>query len=287
MNDSTFNIALAQIDSIPGNEEKNIRKHVEMIRRARKAGAGLVVFPELSLSGYGIRDMNRDLAFDAGSVKRLAPLLEESRDITILCGGIEESPDFGLYNSAFCLEEGAFRSVHRKVYPPTYGMFEELRYFSPGSDVRPFGTKVGRCGLLICEDLWHPSLAYLLALEGAHLIVGIAASPTRLAPEEPALGIAEINSEQHRSLARLLSTYVVFCNRVGFEDGVSFWGGSEVVAPSGAVIARGALHDEDLVLARIDMNEVRRARQLSRHFLDENVPLVRRILRRIEHEKDR
>jgi len=287
MNDSAFNIALAQIDSIPGNEEKNIRKHVEMIRRARKAGAGLVVFPELSLSGYGIRDMNRDLAFDADSLKRLTPLLEESRDITILCGGIEESPDYGLYNAAFCLEDGTFRSVHRKVYPPTYGMFEELRYFSPGNDVRPFATKVGRCGLLICEDLWHPSLAYLLALEGAHLIVGIAASPTRLAPEEPALGIAEINSEQHRSLARLLSTYVVFCNRVGFEDGVSFWGGSEVVAPSGSVIARGALHDEDLVVASIDMNEVRRARQLSRHFLDENVPLVRRILRRIEQGKDR
>ena len=282
-----FTIALAQVDSVLGDVEKNIKKHVEWIRKAREGGADLVVFPELSLSGYSIKDINWDAAIRPTDVKLLDTIVKESKDISIILGCVEESPEFGIHNSALFFEKGKAISVHRKIYPPTYGMFEELRYFSPGKTVRAFNSSVGRIGVLICEDLWHLPLPYILAQDRAEMIIGIAASPTRLSGEEARLQNAQINSEQHRAYARLLSSYVVFCNRVGFEDGVNFWGGSEVIGPSGDVIVQAKLFDEDMVFAEIDDMETRRARRFSRHFLDDDINLVRKELRRISNQRDR
>lgn len=276
-----FTIALAQIDSVPGDLSKNIQKHVEFVRKARDGGADLVVFPELSLSGYSIKDANWDVALRATDTVVLKPLLEESRDIAVILGCVEESEEFGIHNSAFYVHAGTARSVHRKTYLPTYGMFEEQRYFSPGKSVRAFDTPLGRLGVLVCEDLWHLPLPYLLAKDGAQAVIGIVASPTRLSGEQEQLQNARINSEQHRAYARLLSTYMVSCNRVGFEDGVNFWGGSEVIGPSGEVVAQAKMFKEDIVFAEIDEHEVRRARRFSRHFLDDDPSLVGKELRRI------
>ena len=281
----SFQLAVAQIDPRLGDEEYNVRKHVEMIQRAKDGGAKLVVFPELSLSGYGIKDLHWDLALRAETSPRLQPLLAASKGIIVICGGVEEAPGFGIFNSAFCFEDGTVRSVHRKIYPPTYGMFEELRYFSPGRSVEAFDSGVGRLGVLICEDFWHLSLPYLLALDGAEILIGIAASPTRLSPEEHELGIEMINSEHHRSFARLLSTYVVFCNRVGYEDGVNFWGGSEVIDPAGNIVAQAKPFEEELIFATVELNNIRRARRLSRHFHDEDPSLVARELRRLLRDR--
>ncbi len=276
-----FTIALAQVDSVLGDVKKNVAKHVEFARRAKEGGADIVVFPELSLSGYSIKDLNWDVILKQENLTHIQPLLDESKDIAILAGGVEESADFGIYNAAFLFEHGVLRTVHRKVYPPTYGLFEELRYFSPGKSVASFDCSVGKLGVLICEDLWHLPLPYLLAQDGASVIIGLVASPTRLSPEESELEIGKENLENHKTLARMLSSYVVFCNRVGFEDGVNFWGGSEIVSPGGEVLVQAKLFDEDLVFTEIDTNEVRRARQFSRHFLDDDIHLVRRELLRI------
>ncbi len=275
-----FTVAIAQIDSAIGNLQKNLRTHVEFIRRAKEGGADLVVFPELSLTGYSLKDVNWDAALRVADPSAVSEMIRESGEMSVLFGGVEESDDYGLYNAAFLVERGTLRSVHRKIYPPTYGMFEELRYFSPGKTLRAADTSVGKIGVLICEDLWHLPLPYLLAQDGAQVIVGMAASPTRLAGEE-ALETARINSEQHRAYARLLSSYVIFCNRVGFEDGVNFWGGSEVVGPGGDTVVQAKYFDEDLVFAEIDGNEVRRARRFSRHFLDDDPKLVLAELARI------
>jgi predicted amidohydrolase len=280
-----FTLAVAQLDSSVGDIPRNIRHHVDAVRRAKEGGADLVVFPELSITGYSIKDSNWETAIRADQPALLQPLLDESRDIAIAVGCVEESPSYGIHNSAFYLEGGAIRSVHRKVYPPTYGMFEELRYFSPGKSVQAFDASVGRIGMLICEDLWHLPLPYLLAQDGAQMILGLAASPTRLAGDGKGSPNADVNSEQHRALARLLSTYVVFCNRVGFEDGVNFWGGSEVIDPHGNVVVRARLFEEDLVFAEVTGNELRRARRTSRHFLDDDIELVRRELRRISRSR--
>ena len=281
-----FRIALAQIDPVLGSMPKNIKKHLTMADKAIRAGAHLVVFPELSLTGYSVKDMNWDLALNlTGDTSPLLPLLKKSKAISILAGGIEEDEHHALYNSAFLFEDGAVRTAHRKTYPPTYGMFEEMRYFTAGKSVRAIDTKHGRLGVVVCEDLWHPSVPYLLAQDGAQTVIALVASPTRVGGKEKQLQTSVVNGENHRAYARLLSIYVAFCNRVGYEDGVNFWGGSSVVGPDGVVVAEGKLFDEDLIVADIDENEVRRARRFSRHALDEDIRLVIQELERIRNER--
>ena len=281
-----FTIAVAQIDTTLGDLKKNVAKHVEFTRKAKSSGADLVVFPELSLSGYSVKDSSWDVAIRTSDAKFLNGLLDESRDIAIICGGVEESSSYGIHNSAFLFDRGTLTSVHRKLYPPTYGMFEELRYFSPGSSARAFESSVGRLGVLVCEDLWHLPLSYLLAQDGAEVIIGIAASPTRLSGADAVLPTQQVNSEQHKTYARLLSTYVVFCNRVGYEDGVNFWGGSSILAPNGDIVAEAKLFGEEMIYAEIDRNEIRRARRLSRHFLDDRRDVVIRELKRFSKRED-
>lgn len=280
-----FKIALAQVDSVIGDVKKNVRKHVDCVRKSVKSGADLVVFPELSLTGYTVRDTNWDVALKLPAEKELGDLVKLSRSISIILGGIEESEEYGIFNSAFLLEKGKVHRVHRKIYPPTYGMFEEMRYFSSGKTAQAFDTGLGRMGVLICEDLWHLPLPYVLARDGAEVIIVLAASPTRLGGDEGRPAIARVNTENHKVYARLLGAYLVFCNRVGFEDGVNFWGGSEVIDPAGETVVQAKLFEEDLVFAHIDGNELRRARKSSRHFLDDDERLVMEELERIRRER--
>jgi predicted amidohydrolase len=272
-----FKAAVAQINPTLGNIDKNIKKHLSYIDKAIKKKADIVVFPELSLTGYSVKDLNFDLAINPYTSDVLKPLKEKSKKITIVCGGIEEGDNYGIFNSAFYIEDGKVKFTHKKVYPPDYGMFEEIRYFSKGKSAEVHDTKFGKLGLLVCEDLWHMSLPLLQALKGAKVIIGIAVSPTRLAlnSKTKILKNYEINSEQHKAYARLLSLYLVFCNRVGYEDGVNFWGGSEVVDPFGNVNKVAKFFDEDLIISEINMNSVKRARQMARHFLDEDINFLR------------
>src|SRR5512135_2555017 len=152
-----FKVAVAQTDAKVGDIDGNIRHHLEMIERALGNGAQVVVFPELSLSGYTLRDLAWEVGID--------PMRKVSKSISLAFGLVESCENHGIYNSAVFLEDGAIRHIHRKIYPPTYGMFEEGRYFSEGQSVQAFDSKWGRFGMLICEDVWHLSLPYLLALD--------------------------------------------------------------------------------------------------------------------------
>ncbi len=272
-----FKIALAQINPALGDVEKNIKKHLNFINRALKKKADLIVFPELSLTGYSLKDLNAEVAVNPFNSDLLRPLEEKSKTIDIICGGVEEDDNYGLFNAAFYFSEGKLKGTHRKIYPPDYGMFEEIRYFSRGKKTRVFETELGKIGILVCEDLWHISLPMILALKGTKIITTIACSPTRLELNTKSKTIKnyEINSEHHKSYARLLSSYIVFCNRVGYEDGVNFWGGSEIVDPFGNVTALGKFFDEDLVIADVDYGKVKRARQQARHFIDEDVNFIK------------
>jgi predicted amidohydrolase len=280
-------IALAQISSVLGDVERNIERHVEWTERAIQRGADAIVFPELSLTGYTLRDLNFESALTRDA-KQFEPLRKLSKKITIICGAVEQDERGAVYNAALVFEGGEVKHTHRKVYPPTYGIFEEGRYFSNGRVAEAFTSeKLGRIGVLVCEDLWHPALPYVLASDGAQLIITIAASPTRLGsgenhnnrPSEPEN--YTINREHHAAYARLLGCYIAFVNRVGVEDGVNFWGGSEMVAPSGETVARGAFFEEDLIFADIDPEQVRQARQRSRHFLDDDPVLTQQLLARV------
>ncbi|MCX7878902.1 MAG: acyltransferase [Ignavibacteria bacterium] len=272
-----FRVSLAQISPKLGDVDYNLKKHINYINRALKKKSDIIIFPELSLTGYSVKDLNHDLAINPYKSPLLKPLREKSKDITIVCGGIEEDENFGMYNSAFYIEDGKVKFTHRKIYPPDYGLFEEMRYFSKGKSIDVHDTRFGKIGILICEDLWHISLPLLLALQGAKVIFTLVASPTRLAidsvSEVPKNYI--INSEHHKTYSRLLSLYLVFCNRVGYEDGINFWGGSEVTDPFGNVDKVAKFFDEDLITSVINPDSVRRARHLARHFLDEDINFLR------------
>lgn len=274
-------IAIAQISPILGNLEKNIELHLKFIEEAKAGGAETVIFPELSLTGYSLKDINYEIALDPFKTDKLDKLKEASKEIDLICGLAELGKNFGIYNSAAYISGGEVKFTHKKIYPPTYGIFEELRYFSKGSKCTVCETKLGTTGILVCEDLWHLSLPLTQALGGAKIIIGIAASPTRVAPDTEGFRNYEVNCEHHKTYSRLLSAYTVFCNRVGYEDGVNFWGGSEVVDPFGNVIAKADILKEQLIFAVIDENEVKRARNIARHFLDEDIYLTIRNLMEI------
>jgi predicted amidohydrolase len=276
-----FVAAVAQIDCVLGDLKRNIEKHISYIQSAIREKASLILFPELSLTGYTLRDVSIDVAVNPFKSRLFDDFKKLSKEIIIIVGGVEEGENFAIYNSAFVFEDGEIKHIHRKVYPPTYGMFEEMRYFSRGKNVRAFDTKLGRIGVLICEDLWHISLPYLLAIDGATVIAGLASSPTRISGESNELTNYKINSEHHKTYARLLSVYLLFSNRVGYEDGVNFWGGSEIVNSDGEVVAAAKLFEEDLIFADVDFNIIERSRQFSRHFIDEDPYFVERELKRI------
>jgi len=271
-------IAIAQVDSVVGDVEKNIKHHVQFVKEAIKQKAEVVLFPELSLTGYSIRDLVWDVAITTSSKKILAPLLELSSKIEIIIGCVEEGEDFGLYNSAFLLKNKTIKSLHKKLYLPTYGMFEEGRYFTSGKNISIFDEDNIPSGILICEDLWHIVLPYAISKKGAKIIYGMSASPTRkVAKDEPFL-MDTINTEHYKTYSRLLSCYIVVSNRVGIEDGINFWGGSSIIDPFGKIVAKAKLFDEDLIVSTIDDNQIRRARRLSRHFLDDNLDLTLKLL---------
>ncbi len=168
---------IAQTDCTLANFDDNLERHCRMTEEAIRNGADAIAFPELSLSGYNVQDAAQDIAMHIHDPK-LQPLRELSRHICIICGGIELSEEYGVYNSAFMFEEGEAQSIHRKIYLPTYGMFEELRYFSAGQKIRTVDSKrLGRIGVAICEDFWHVSVPYLLAHQGAQLMLVLMSSP--------------------------------------------------------------------------------------------------------------
>ena len=160
-------VALAQVAPALGNVEANLRMHRSAARKAAAAGADLIVFPELSLTGYLLQDLVPEVALSPEQSREIEQLRRLSRRIAIVMGFVEESEDHRFYNSALFLARGEILHSHRKVYLPTYGMFDEGREFAAGETFRAFDTPLGRFGILICEDAWHPSAAYLLARDGA------------------------------------------------------------------------------------------------------------------------
>ena len=160
-----------------GNRTRNLELHARTVEQARAAGADLVVFPELSLTGYFLRDMVPDIGLPVGC-SEIADLCQAANDTDVVFGFVEQSPQFRFYNSAAYAEGGALRHVHRKVYLPTYGLFDEQRYFAAGDRLCAFNTsRFGRVGMLVCEDLWHLSAAAIMQAEEVDVLICLANSP--------------------------------------------------------------------------------------------------------------
>jgi len=278
-----FTAVLAQIKPKLGCIADNLATIEKQIAKAGEAGADLIVFPELALSGYFLKDLVPEVALRIDSPEILR-LIELSRGISIAIGFVEESADYNFYNSALYLEDGAIRHLHRKVYLPTYGLFDEQRYLARGEKFRAFDTKLGRFGMLICEDMWHLSASYILAMDGATTLICLSSSPAR-GIDGDSLGSASAWQKLTSTTALFLNCRVLYCNRVGYEDGVNFWGGSEYIAPSGESVVRGAILEEDLVSARVDEGSLRRERIFSPMMRDENLFVTMQELGRISHQR--
>lgn len=280
-----FTVVLAQIKPKLGCVSDNLAAIEGEIGKAREAGADLIVFPELALSGYFLKDLVPDVALriDSPEIQRLITL---SRDIAIAIGFVEETADYHFFNSALYLEDGAISHLHRKVYLPTYGLFDEQRYLAHGESFRAFDTKFGRFGMLICEDMWHLSASYILAMDGATTLICLSSSPAR-GIDGDSLGSASAWQKLTSTTAMFLNCRILYSNRVGFEDGVNFWGGSEYISPSGEAVVRGKLLEEDFVTARVDEGALRRERIFSPMMRDENLFVTMQELGRIAHERGR
>jgi predicted amidohydrolase len=284
--DGRLMVALAQMDSALGDRGRNLDRHRQWVRQAVEAGAKLLVFPELSLTGYFLKDLVPESAIqlDSPEARELAVL---STELDVVLGAVIESPDHRYFNASLYFSRGELVHVHRKVYLPTYGMFDEQRYLAPGDRFRSFKTAFGRAGMLVCEDIWHLSSAYILSLEGVDMIICPSSSPGRGITTDERLGTAESYGLLCRTYAQFLTTFFLYCNRVGFEDGANFWGGSMVIGPNGDIIAQQQDADEALVLANLDLADVRRERLANPLLRDEHLELTINELRRVWHERTR
>ena len=280
----TVRVALAQIAPKLGDLESNLELHRDAIRLARREKAGVVVFPELSLTGYALRDQVPEIALNAKS-PLFKKLLCASADADLIVGFVEEAPGHRFYNATAYLSKGRVVHVHRKLYLPTYGMFDEGRDFAPGDVIRSFKTRSGPAGMLICEDAWHPASAWILVQDGAEILFTLSSGPTRGA--KPGRGITSLPiwHELLRTTAQFQTSFVVYVNRVGYEDGLNFGGGSIAIDPFGRTVASLPALAAGVVVAELDDEVLRRARAAYPLLRDENIELVHREVSRIRQAR--
>jgi len=277
-------IALAQINTRLGDLQANLEKHLALADQARTAGTDLLVFPELSLTGYVLQDLAPAVSCrpeDGDPV--FHQLLEASQGLDLMVGFVDEDSRHRFYIASAYLSRGQVVHVHHKVYLPTYGLFDEGRFFAPGNSVRAFDTRFGRFGMLICEDFWHASPPYLLWLDGADVLLFASASPGRGLNGEAKLESSAWVEHTNRAYAGLFTTFVVHSNRTGFEDGLNFWGGSTIFDPNGKLVVQAPYFEESLTTSEIDLNQLHRTRARMPLLRDERPELVQRELERILH----
>jgi predicted amidohydrolase len=284
---TSLRIALAQIAPRLGALEANLERHRELLDEARGAGSDLVVFPELGLTGYQLQDLAAEVAMRLDD-PRLAALAAATGGLSAVISFVEESADHRLFIAAGLFEDGELRHVHRKLFLPTYGLFDERRFFAAGDLLRAVPSRLGAgIGIGICEDFWHLTVPQLLALDGAQILINVSSSPGRdlAATNEVGLGTATSWRILMRTYAQLTTSFVIFCNRVGVEESISFWGGSEVIEPSGRAAFSAPLYDEGLFVADIALQDVRRERIALPLLRDERPELQVRELGRIIAER--
>jgi predicted amidohydrolase len=275
-------IALAQIATKLGDVNANLEKHLELIRQAVSSGVDLIVFPELSLTGYCLQDLVPTVALDASTDDPVFKhLLEASQFIDLVVGFVDSDARHRFFIAAAYLSGGKAVHIHHKAYLPTYGLFDEGRFFAWGDAVRAFDTRFGRAGILICEDFWHASPPYLLWLDGADLFLFTSASPGRGLSSRPMLDSARWVEDINRAYAGMFTSFVVHANRTGYEDGLNFWGGSTIYDPNGELVLQCPYHSEALQVAEIDLNQLHRTRARLPVLRDERTALTIRELQRI------
>ena len=281
-----YRIALAQVAPRLGDLDANLEIAADRVRAAAAEGAQLTLLPELALTGYLLQDLVPDVAMAADDPRLLA-VGRETPGMLVAVGFVEETDDHRYCNSVALLRDGKLVGLHRKVYLPTYGLFDEGRFTRAGDRIRTVdvGEPIGRVGLSVCEDFWHPSLPMLQALDGASLLVNVAAGPSRAPGSDAGLQAIEGWHKMQDTYALLGTVALAFCNRVGNEEGLTFWGGSRILAADGSTVVQAPLWEEALVVGTLDSDDLRMQRYALPLVADERLELVRRELDRIIAER--
>ena len=246
-------LALAQISSQRENKEKNLEKIEAFTIKAKEQGADLVIFPELSLTGYVLHDQVYELAeaIPGPSINRIENLANKT-GLHIIFGmpELSEKTEATIFNTAVFVGPAGLIGKYRKMYLPTHSVFEEKRYFRPGYQTAVFNTTIGKIGLFICYDIFFPEVCRLTRLKGAELVICISASPA----------VRRVYFEILTAARALENTvFLAYVNLVGLEEGLQFWGGSRLVSPTGDLLAKGKYDEEDLVLCEADYRSIRSA----------------------------
>ena len=246
-----FKVALAQITCKRGDKKGNIRKIEDNVVRARKQGAELVIFPELSVTGYVLRDQIYELAETIpGQSTNILEKLAGKTGTHIVFGlpELSDKTQATIYNAAVLVGPDGFIGKYRKMYLPTHSVFEEKRYFRPGYQTAVFETELGKIGLIICYDIFFPEVSRLTRLKGARLIICISASPaTRRTFFETLTTARAIEN----------TAFLAYVNLVGIENGLQFWGGSRLIGPNGKVVAKTKYDKEDLMIGEVDYSDIK------------------------------
>jgi predicted amidohydrolase len=260
----SFTVAAVQLSSKMGDIPGNLDRIAESCRQASEEGADLVVLPECIVGGYTIEGAAAETAITPDHlVEELsARLTGMSRTVSVVVGFYEEASGQP-FNSAAWIDfsdgQGELVHLHRKVFLPTYGVFDETRHVQPGTQIRAFETRLGRVGILICEDVWHSINSTILAVQGADLILVPAASPGRgFAGERPAN--VERYERMMRQTAEEHGVYAVLSSHAGFEGGKGLSGASMIFDPMGEKRAEAGLLTEAVVMCEADLEMCRTAR---------------------------
>ena len=274
-------VALAQIATRLGNIQHNLKLHQNIAARAKKEKVDLLIFPELSLTGYTLKDLTQDIAIDPRKDPVFRKLEALSRELAIVFGFVEEGEDGLIYNSSAFLSKGQTLHIHRKVFLPTYGIFEEGKFFAQGKNFHTFSTPFGKAGMMICYDFLHYGASYLLFAGGSGMNIITSAAPGRGVADDPSFTTSSMWELMGKTISRFSSAFVFYCNRVGLEDGKVFAGGSFIYNPAGNLIAQAPYVDEDFLVADIDPGEIKALRKKWLYKRDDKPEIILEALKRI------
>lgn len=271
-------VGAAQIASATGDLAANFEKHHEYVARAASLGVELLVFPELSLVGHYGAEALLDVVMTQDDPRLLA-LSRAAGEMEIIVGFVEEARGSQFYNAAAVLRNGRLNYIHRKINLPSYGRLLETKYYAHSRFVDTHAlTEDWVIGLLICADLYNPALAHLSFLHGATILTAPISSGREAVGEEFDNPFSWATTIQF--YAMMYGAPVVMTNRVGREGDLNFWGGSRILDPFGLVRGQAG-SGEELISARLDYADTRKARALLPTVRDSNLALVQRETNRL------
>ncbi len=246
-----FKTALAQFPCKIGNKQHNINKMAKYTKQAEKQKTDIIIFPEMSLTGYTTRDLTYELAEEipGPSTEKIGRIAKKENLYIIY--GMPERSEKGkaiIYNSAVLTGPEGYIGKYRKMHLPTHSVFEEKRYFRLGYQTPVFETNIGKLGITICYDIFFPEITRALRLQGAKIIICISASPA-----------VRKNFFETLTAARALENtcFLAYVNLVGIENGLQFWGGSRLISPSGTIIAQSKYNEEDISFGNVNYEDLK------------------------------